>query len=100
MDKEEIKMDTRTWVALAALLLTLVGGTVAAIDYFAKEVDLKLVEYRLDQKIRDDQAYNIQQQIWQLEDRYLRYPVEEWPQPDRDRYRKLKHRLEVLKKGH
>jgi len=90
-------MNIKALVALIALLLALVGGVVSAIDYFAKSADLKLVEYRLDQKIRNDRIYEIQQQLWQLEDRYEGTDCSSWPQADKDRYRDLKLKLEFLK---
>jgi len=89
-------MDTKTLVALGALLLTLVGGTVAAVDYFAKSNDLRLVEYRLDQKIRNDQIYDLYREAWRYENRYEGSPVCDWPEEDRDRYRKIKFRINQL----
>jgi len=89
-------MDTRTAVALGALLITLVGGTVAAVDYFAKSDDLQLVEYRLDQKIRNDQIYDLYREAWRYENRYEGTPVCDWPHDDKERYRKIKLKLRRL----
>ena len=92
-------MDTRTLVAIGAFILTLVGGTVAAVDYFAKSSELQLVSMRLEQKIKSDKVWQIQQQIWQLEDRYKGVPHYEWDAFDLERYRRLKMELERTQRG-
>ena len=89
----------KTGLAIVATLFALTGGIAAALDYFARDSDLQLVADRLDQKIRNDQVYDIQQQLWQLEDRNPGVPVCDWPAHERDRYRKLKLRLEQLQQG-
>lgn len=55
---------------ICVILIVLVGSVVGAINYFAEAEDVKLVEYRLDQKILGDQVYQIQQRLWTLRDRY------------------------------
>ena len=92
-------MDTKTWIAIWAFAITPTGGIAAGVDWVAKDADLQLVEYRLDQKIQNDQIYDIQQQIWQLEDRYTNTDPVTWPVYDRDRYRNLQLRLDTLKGG-
>jgi hypothetical protein len=84
-------------VAGLVTLFALIGGVATGVEYFAKDADLKLVEYRLEQKISGDRAYELQQQIWQLEDRHHGADLSIWPQADRDRYRKLQLQLQKLK---
>ena len=76
-------------IGLSIGFCTLVGTVVGVSEYFAKADDLKMVELRLDQKIRQDRCDSIQQRIWQLEDRYQGKAV---PVPDavREELRKLK----------
>jgi len=87
-------------VAVAGILtlFALVAGVVGAVDYFAKEGDLQLVEYRLNEKIRNDQIYDIRVQLWQLEDRHKGVAEHEWPPEDLDRHRNLRHKLEKLQR--
>ena len=71
--------------------------------YFAKAEKLAMVEKRLEQKIIQDRASSLQEQIWRLEDRYRDKPKD----PDTiDRERRLKKelqdaekQLEILNKG-
>lgn len=84
------------WVQSGIALTTLVAATAGGISYFAKDADLQLVELRLDQKIRADQMYDIQTQLWKFEDRYEGTPVCDWPKEDKERYRQLKYRFMEL----
>ena len=84
--------------AAVVVLITIVGGTVGAVDYFAKNTDLQLIEFRLEQKIQGDNILRIQERIWQLEDRYEGKDCSEWIATDREEYRSLKSQLELLKK--
>lgn len=72
-----------------------VGMIVSANAYLAKAKDLRLVEYRLDQKITNDKLDAIQQRIWTLEDRYEGRPV---PQSVKEECRKLKEEKKKLEK--
>ena len=89
-------MNWETAIASLATLFALIGGVVGAVEYFAKDCDLTLVELRLDQKIRNDEMYSIQEQLWRFEDRYEGSPLSDWPFEDRERYRKLRYRWKVL----
>lgn len=92
-----IKDHLQTIIAFAAVIGIAAGG----IAYFAKAADLELVELRLEQKIASDAILQINQQMWQLEDRNQGRPCEQWEsQRERDRYRMLKLKLETLKKRH
>jgi len=92
-----LKDHLQTIIAGAAVIGIVAGG----ITYFAKASDLELVELRLEQKIASDAILQINQQIWQLEDRHGGKPCAEWEsQRDRDQYRMLKLKLETLKKRH
>jgi predicted nucleic acid-binding Zn-ribbon protein len=89
----------KDYLSVIIAFAAVVGLVLGAINYFAKAEDLQLVELRLDQKIMSDQVMQIQQRIWQLEDRYKGRPCSEWSdQADRDEYRKLQMRVDELKK--
>ena len=92
-----------TIIALATVAGLLAGG----MAYFAKASELKevkeevvLTQLRLDQKIVSDQAFDVQKQVWALEERNRTYPdCREWPDDrDREQYRKLKVQLDDLNK--
>jgi hypothetical protein len=71
-------------------LCVLVGMLVGAHAYFAKAQDLKLVEFRLEQKIINDQGNYIQQRMWALEDRNGGPNCATWRNArDREEYRRL-----------
>jgi len=91
-------MDARGWIAVAAFSIMATGSVVGAVDYFAKSTDLQLIAERLEQKIVNDQLYDIQRQLWRFEDRYEGSPMSDWPYEDRERYRKLKYRWKMLQR--
>lgn len=85
------------------ILVAIVGSVIGINEYFAKADDLRLVEYRLEQKILNDRYEAIQQRIWQLEDRYGEN-CNNQPQEIRNEIRKLEQELkrierELEKKG-
>lgn len=88
-------------IALIGLLITVVGGTVGTLTYFAKASDLHLVEKRLDQKIRADEIYYLQRRLWQLYGYYKTEDCNQMPQPSCDECRGIKARIRDLqqKKG-
>ncbi len=92
-------MDVKTWLAIPGAIAVLAGGLCAANSYVAKDVELQKVAGRLDEKIRSDQIYSVQQQIWQMDDRYRGIPEYEWAPHDLDRYRRLKLELQTLIRG-
>lgn len=59
--------------------------------------DVMQVEMRLDSKIVGDQAAQIQQRQWSLEDRY-KGKIEEAPATAREEYRKLQRDREALER--
>ena len=63
---------------------------------YALNRDLKLVEYRLNQKILQDEYKFIQRRIWALEDRYK--SPRDMPPEIRRQYRDLKLRLQQLER--
>jgi len=76
-----------------------VGIVFGAINYFATAADLQLVQLRLDQKIVSDQLFDVQRQVWALEERNIPHGSDctSWPDPrDREQYKKLKVNLEEL----
>lgn len=87
---------------VSTLLGVLVGlcsliGAVAAVDSrYAKQVYVEKIEQRLDQKIWSDRYYQIQQRIWQLQDRY---PIpQNMPQSVKEELRKLKFLKEQIER--
>lgn len=83
----------QTALSLIALVSLILGG----MAYFAKADDLKLVELRLDQKITNDQIMQLQNRLWQLEDRHDGKRCDEWPQSVKEEHRKLKAEIDDLK---
>ena len=86
-----------TVVSIGAMIgMTYTGGTWIENHYAHKE-DVILIELRLDQKIQLDRIQQVQQRLWQIEDRYR----EALQQPEHhavfEEYRKLKVELEELK---
>jgi hypothetical protein len=55
---------------LAALVITIAGAYVAIDNHYAKAEDVKNIQLRLDQKIVADKSDQLQNRIWQVEDRY------------------------------
>jgi len=91
-----IKDYLSTIIAFAAV----VGLTLGAISYFATAADLQLVQLRLDQKIVNDQLFDVQRQVWVLEERNIAHGPDcaLWPDArDREQYRRLKVNLEDLR---
>ena len=91
-------MNPKDWVLLAVAVTVLMGSAVAAVEYFAKDAELALVAGRLDQKIQSDQMWQVQQRLWQLEDRNQARDCNDYRnEPDKCECRMLKLRLEILK---
>lgn len=88
-------------LAVIAALVALTGTSLGAIQYFATQSELDLVSMRLDKKIQADDIRNIQQRMWDLEDRNWPYPnPAEWKNKnDKDEYRRLELRLRELGGG-
>ena len=63
-------------------------------SYFAKDKDLKLVEYRLNTKILQDKIDYLQIRIWKLEDRYG--SLDKMPSDIKSQYRQLQKDLKRL----
>jgi hypothetical protein len=90
----------KEYLGLIVTLAMVTGIVAAGLAYFAKAADLELVQLRLDQKIVADQAFDLQRQIWALEDRNKSYAdCRQWPdERDRDQYRRLKVQLDESQK--
>lgn len=93
-------MDMKTWLAIPGAVAVLAGGLCAANSYVAKDADLQKVAMRLEQKIRGDKEYQVQCEVWKMEDRYRGVLEHEWKPEDLDRYRKQKKLLQCLHDGH
>ena len=91
-------MKQKEIIELIVAVLVIIGMVVGALNYLAKASELQLVEMRLDQKIVSDQIMQLQQRIWQLQDRNYG-PCTNWTnQKDKDEYRKIQEEIEMLKK--
>ena len=68
-----MKLNISKKVVSIASAIVLLAGLVSVCfgvnSYFAKSAELELVGMRLDQKILMDRFRNVQQRIWDLEDR-------------------------------
>jgi len=85
------------WIQSGIALTTLVAAVGGGVTYFAKDSDLKLVDMRLEQKIKADERYQTQQRLWQLQDRYTTTDCSKFTNDcDKAECRLLKLRLEIL----
>ena len=92
-----MKVVASSVASLAALVTSLYSGAVWIDDRYANKDDVRLIELRLEQKIQQDRVQQIQQRIWQIEDRY-RDKLQRPENSDAyNEYRKLKDELEGLK---
>ena len=66
------------------------------VTYFAKASELRLVEQRLDQKIKADKVYYLKQQLWQLFKAHKTDKCLQMPEPDCDVCSSIKNQLEQL----
>lgn len=84
-------------IQVAIGIIAILGTILGSMNYFAKAADLKLVEFRLEQKIVSDQIVQMQQRLWQLEDRNYGADCSQWRQSEKEEYRILKEKVEFLK---
>jgi hypothetical protein len=97
--------DLKNWAGILVLTFALFGGVYGAMKVFATNERVDLVQLRLEQKIQADQAWELQRQIHQLEDRYYdpisqhTKPVSSWQPHDAARYRQLIFDLDQLHEG-
>lgn len=91
-------MTLKDGILAAVAVTVLMGSAVTAVEYFAKDADLALVAQRLEQKIQSDQMWQVQQRLWQLEDRNQARECDQYRnEPDKSECRLLKLKLEILK---
>jgi len=100
-------MDSKTLVALVALLLALVGGTVKAVDYFAKQGDLVELAMDFQQERNFNRMDRLEERMWTIKSKYQEFvpatgevvdiPIVRWSECDRDEYQKLGKDLRRLK---
>lgn len=84
-------------VSLAAVITSVYSGMTWVDDRYANKDDVQLIELRLEQKIQQDRVQQIQQRLWQIEDRYRDKLQRPENQDAYSEYRKLKDELEVLR---
>jgi len=92
-----MKVAASAVASLGAVIGTLYSGMQWVDNRFANKDDMHLIELRLEQKIQQDRVQQIQQRIWQIEDRYREKLQRPENQDAYDEYRKLKSELEGLK---
>jgi hypothetical protein len=63
-------MEIKALITIGGLLSLIVGSTLAVETRYAHEADVEQIAMRLDDKIRRDRCFAIQQRIWALQDRY------------------------------
>ena len=89
----------KTGSAAVALLATLTGAGYSTFSWhdsrYSKQLDVQLIEMRLEQKILSDRQRQTQQRIWQIEDRYDG-KVQDAPDTVQEEYRDLKQELEDI----
>lgn len=93
-------MDLKKISIIVGLILTaasIVGAGYKWHELNAYKCDVELVSFRLEQKILADQAFQIQQRIWALEDRFGGPGVPFADQRIKDEYRYLQMELENVK---
>lgn len=73
-------------VSLGSILGMAFGAYFYIETNYAKAAVVAQVEQRLDYKIKSDQSKEIQQRIWQLDDRY---ESKEMPESTKEEYRKI-----------
>lgn len=97
-------MDTRTLIALGALLVGVIGGSVGAVDYFAKQNDLETLALDFYSERHYNQLDRIETRMKTIKRQYQlksgEVPIHQWDQYDRDEYEELekeKRRLQQKK---
>ena len=91
-------MKRKDIIGLVVAVFVMIGMIVGALNYLAKASELQLVEMRLDQKIVSDQIFQLQERIWQLEDRNYGLCSTWTNKEDKNTYRKLQEKIEMLKR--
>ena len=84
-------------IAVVGLAIVVIGGTVGAVNYFAKDVDVKLIAMRLEQKIKNDEIWFVEKQLHRLFDRHQTRDCMRMPMPDCQTCRELKSKLKKLR---
>ena len=78
-------------------ICTLIGIILTTDSYFAKASEVKMLEYRVDQKIIQDYTRDLQERIWKIEDRFGT-DCSTMPEGVRTTYRELKAEKELQDK--
>lgn len=85
-------------LAVVVILISIAGSIIAMTTYFAKASDVQQVEVKIDIYILSQRADQLQQRMWQLEDRY-KCDMTEMPPEARESYRRAeKEREDILRK--
>ena len=92
-----MKLSSNTVLTVLVSVGSILGMAFAAYFYietnYAKAAVVAQVEQRLDYKIKSDQSKEIQQRIWQLDDRY---EEKQMPETVKEEYRKIQEEKKQL----
>jgi hypothetical protein len=96
-------MDTRTLVALGALVIAIIGGSVGAYEKFAKQEDLEVLAMDFYEERYFNQLDRTEERMKTIERKYQRKtgpaPRHEWDPYDRDEYERLEMEKRRLQRG-
>ena len=76
------------------VVCVIIGMTVSGLVYFAKASDLRKVEYRLDQKIKQDNVLFLKRQLWSLWRKHNTKECLRMPEPDATMCQGFRNELE------
>jgi hypothetical protein len=92
-----MKLPTNGIMTILVSLGSILGMAFGAYFYietnYAKAAEVAQVEQRLDYKIKSDQSKEIQQRIWQLDDRYEKKAM---PEAVKEEYRRIEEEKKQL----
>lgn len=90
-------MNLKNVLAGVIAVMTIAGAVYGATELFARKTEVQLIAARLDQKIMGDQAAQIQNRIWRIEDRFGK-DCQRCDDDTKKEWRRLKDQLYRLNK--
>jgi len=86
--------------AWLAVLITVIGGTVGAVDYFAKSKDLESLAMDFQQERLYNRMDRLEERMWTIRNGYPQdTPIHQWKPCDQEEYRKLEQELRRTQEG-
>ena len=90
----------KTQVAWLALLVTVIGGTVGAVEFFAHSEDLDQLAMDFQQERLYNRMDRIEERMWAIRNSYPQNaPQHTWRDCDQQEYRKLEQELRRAREG-